>query len=159
METSEQGATAMTSADQDYDRRVRRSFDQQQAMRLLGAEMSEVAPGAVEIVLPFREDLTQQHGFVHAGIIATVADSACGYAALSLMPTSTGVLTVEFKVNLLNPAEGVRFVARGHVVKPGRTIMVCTGEVMAERHDGTTRQVALIQATVMVVRDREGISD
>lgn len=159
METSEAGATAMTAVDQDYAGRVRRSFDQQQAMRLLGAEMSEVAPGAVEIVLPFREDLTQQHGFVHAGIIATVADSACGYAALSLMPAGTGVLTVEFKVNLLNPATGVRFVARGHVVKPGRTIMVCSGEVMAERDGGMTREVALMQATVMVVRDREGVND
>jgi uncharacterized protein (TIGR00369 family) len=86
-----------------------------------------------EIVLPFRQELTQQHGFVHAGIITAVVDSACGYAALSLTPPGVGVLTVEFKVNLLNEASGRRFLARGQVVKPGRTIMVCTGEVMVVR--------------------------
>jgi uncharacterized protein (TIGR00369 family) len=118
-----------------------------------------VDPGQTEIVLPFREDLGQQHGFIHAGIVTTIADSACGYAALSLMPPGVGVLTIEFKVNLLNPAEGVRFVARGQVVKPGRTLMVCTGEVTAEREDGTVRPVALMQATMMLVRDRGGISD
>jgi uncharacterized protein (TIGR00369 family) len=110
-------------------------------------------------MLPFREDLTQQHGFVHAGIITAIVDSACGYAALSLMPPGVGVLTIEFKVNLLNPAAGIRFVARGQVVKPGRTIMVCTGEVVAERADGTQQTVALMQATMMVVRDRAAVSD
>ena len=110
-------------------------------------------------MLPFREELTQQHGFVHAGIITAVVDSACGYAALSLTPTPGGVLTVEFKVNLLNPAVGRRFLARGQVVKPGRTIMVCTGEVVAERSDGTQQTVALMQATMMVVRDRTAVLD
>ena len=112
-----------------------------------------------EIVLPVREDLTQQHGFVHAGVVTTISDSACGYAALSLMPPGVGVLTVEFKVNLLNPAAGDRLAARGRVVKPGRTIMVCTGEVEAERADGTTQTVAMMQATMMVVRDRAAITD
>jgi len=138
---------------------VRNSFGRQQAMALLGAEMTEVGPGMTEIVLPFREDLTQQHGFVHAGIITAIVDSACGYAALSLMPPGVGVLTIEFKVNLLNPASGTRFVARGQVVKPGRTIMVCTGEVVAERADGTQQMVALMQTTMMVVRDRAAVSD
>ena len=86
-----------------------------------------------EIVLPFRQELTQQHGFVHAGIITAVVDSACGYAALSLTPPGVGVLTVAFKVNLLNEASGRRFLARGQAVKPGRTMMVCTGEVMVVR--------------------------
>jgi uncharacterized protein (TIGR00369 family) len=143
----------------DYATRVRASFDRQQAMALLGAQMTTVAPGVVEIALPFRAELTQQHGFVHAGIITAIADSACGYAALTLMPADVGVLTVEFKVNLLNPAAGARFVARGQVVKPGRTITVCTGEVVAEREDGTARPVAIIQATMMVVRDRAAVTD
>ncbi|HEX8034865.1 MAG TPA: PaaI family thioesterase [Ktedonobacterales bacterium] len=149
----------MTPRDMDFAARVRNSFGRQQAMALLGAEMTEVQPGMTEIVLPFREALTQQHGFVHAGIITAIADSACGYAALSLMPPDVGVLTVEYKVNLLNPAAGERFVARGQVVKPGRTIMVCTGEVVAERDDGTRQTVALMQATMMVVRDRPGVAD
>src|SRR5579883_1180075 len=125
----------MTLPDADTIARVQASFSRQRAMALLGAQMVEVEAGRTKIVLPFREDLTQQHGFVHAGIITAIVDSACGYAALSLMPPGVGVLTIEFKVNLLNPAAGERFVARGQVVKPGRTIMVCTGEVMAERAD------------------------
>ena len=149
----------MTPLDPDYVARVRTSFSRQQAMTLLGAEMTSVEPGKTEIVLPFREELTQQHGFVHAGIITAVVDSACGYAALSLMPPGVGVLTIEFKVNLLNPAAGLRFVARGQVVKPGRTITVCTGEVLAERADGTRQTVALMQATMMAVRDRAAVSD
>lgn len=149
----------MTPIDPNYAARVRTSFGRQQAMVLLGAEMTEVGPGMTEIVLPFREELTQQHGFVHAGIITAIVDSACGYAALSLMPPGVGVLTIEFKVNLLNPAAGIRFVARGQVVKPGRTIMVCTGEVVAERADGTQQTVTLMQATMMVVRDRAAVSD
>lgn len=149
----------MTPPDPDYVMRVRASFGRQQAMTLLGAQMTEVQPGMTEIVLPFREDLTQQHGFVHAGVITAIADSACGYAALSLMPRDVGVLTVEFKVNLLSPAAGERFVARGQVVKPGRTIMVCTGEVVAQRADGAQQTVAIMQATMMVVRDRPTVSD
>lgn len=149
----------MKPLDDDFAARVRNSFARQQAMALLGAQMTKVQAGMTEIVLPFREALTQQHGFVHAGIITAIADSASGYAALSLMPPDVGVLTIEFKVNLLSPAAGERFVARGQVVKPGRTIMVCTGEVIAERGDGAQQTVALIQATMMVVRDRAAISD
>ena len=149
----------MAPMDPDFAARVRASFGRQRVMELLGAEMSAVAPGRTEIVLPFRDDLTQQHGFAHAGIVTAIADSACGFAALSLMPPGVGVLTIEFKVNLLNPAAGERFVARGQVVKPGRTIMVCTGEVVAERADGSTQTVALMQATMMVVRDRAAITD
>ena len=148
----------MTPADSEYVARVCASFAQQQAMAYLGARMAQVSPGRVEIVLPFREELTQQHGFVHAGIITAIVDSACGYAAFTLAPPGVGVLTVEFKVNLLSPAEGVRFVARGQVVKPGRTLTVCTGEVVAERADGTVRSVALMQATMMTIRERETIT-
>ena|SRR5215469_11737257 len=149
----------MTPPDPDYGMRVRTSFGRQQAMALLGAQMTEVGVGITEIVLPFREELTQQHGFVHAGIITAIVDSACGYAALSLMPPGVGVLTIEYKINLLSPAAGERFVARGQVVKPGRTIMVCTGEVIAEHADGSQQTIALMQATMMVVRDRPAISD
>lgn len=149
----------MASSDTENVARVRASFGRQQAMTLLGAEMAEVKAGMVEIVLPFREELTQQHGFIHAGMITAIVDSACGYAALSLMPPGVGVLTIEFKVNLLNPAAGERFIARGQVVKPGRTIMVCTGEVIAEHADGSQQTVALMQTTMMVVRDRPTILD
>lgn len=149
----------MIPPDPDFAARARASFDHQRAMALLGARMTTVEPGVVEIVLPFREDLTQQHGFLHAGVVTAIVDSACGYAALTLMPQGVGVLTVEFKVNLLNPAQGARFVARGEVVKPGRTLMVCTGKVMAEREVGERRPVALMQATMMAVRDRETVTD
>lgn len=149
----------MTPSDPDFAERVRASFARQRAMALIGAEMTAVAPGRAEIVLPVRDDLTQQHGFVHGGIVTTIVDSACGYAALSLVPPGVGVLAVEFKVNMLNPAAGERLVARGQVVKPGRTIIVCTGEVVAERADGTEQTVALMQATIMVVRGRAAITD
>ncbi len=149
----------MQPHDPQFEQRVRASFARQQAMTLIGAELTEVAPGRTTIVLPFRATLTQQHGFVHAGIVTAIVDSACGYAALSLMPLDAGVLTIEYKVNLINPAAGERFVAIGAVVKPGRTIVVCTGEVRAVRADGTELAVAIMQATMMVVRERLGIQD
>jgi uncharacterized protein (TIGR00369 family) len=138
--------------------RIRRSFDKQEVMRTIGATLSYVAAGETHIILPIRADLTQQHGYVHAGIIATIADSACGYAALSLMEPGTGVLSVEFKINMLAPAAGERFLAIGRVVRSGRTITVCSGEVRVER-DGGSAQVAMMQATMMAVRGREGVED
>lgn len=149
----------MVPADPNYAERMRASFGRQQAMTLLGAELTSIEPGVVIITMPFREELTQQHGFVHAGVITTIVDSACGYAAATLTPPGVGVLTVEFKVNLLNPAAGVRFIARGEVVKSGRTITVCSGEVTAERADGSTALVALMQATIMTIRDRATIRE
>ncbi len=98
-------------------------------MNLIGAELARVEPGVVEIALPFRADLAQQHGYLHAGIVATIADSACGYAAYSLMPPNSEVLSVEFKVNLLRPAKGERFVAVAEVVKSGRTLTVVRADV------------------------------
>jgi uncharacterized protein (TIGR00369 family) len=115
---------APRAGDPAFEARVRASFARQGVMTTIGARLTRVAAGAVEIELPFRSDLTQQHGFVHAGVITTIADSACGYAAFSLMPAEASVLTVEYKVNLLAPARGDRFVARGRVVKPGRTLTV-----------------------------------
>ena len=108
---------------------VSKSFDAQSIMQVIGAELTSVEPGVVEISLPYRKDLTQQDGFLHAGIITTIADSAAGYAAFSLMPAGSSVLSVEFKVNLLRPAKGERFVARAEVIKPGKTLTVVRADV------------------------------
>lgn len=108
---------------------IEKSFAKQTIMSLIGAELARVEPGVVEIALPFRADLAQQHGYLHAGIVATIADSACGYAAYSLMPLNSEVLSVEFKVNLLRPAKGERFVAVAEVVKSGRTLTVVRADV------------------------------
>jgi uncharacterized protein (TIGR00369 family) len=146
------------ATDPDFARRVRASFARQTIMTTFGAQMTQVAPGEVEITMPFRADLTQQHGFLHAGVITTIVDSACGYAALTLMPPDSGVLTVEYKVNFVAPAAGERFVARGRVTKPGRTLTVCAGDVFA-RQDGQDRLVATMLTTMMAIRDRANISD
>ncbi|MCT8974462.1 PaaI family thioesterase [Microbaculum marinisediminis] len=115
--------------DPDWEQRVRASIARQAFMTMLGAEIAHLAPGAVDLALPFRRELTQQHGFFHAGTTTTLADSAAGYAALSLYPKGTGVLTTEFKLNLLNPGKGERLIARGRVIKPGRTLTICRGDV------------------------------
>jgi uncharacterized protein (TIGR00369 family) len=143
--------------DPNYDARVRASFAKQRLMSTMGARVDEVAPGRVVLRLPFREDLTQQHGFLHAGAIAALADSACGYAALSLMPADAGVLSVEFKVNMLAPAKGEAMIARGDVIRAGRTIMVCRADVFAAT-GSEEKLVAAMQGTMMVVRDR-GLTD
>jgi len=144
--------------DPDFEQRVRDSFARQQFMATLGATLELVRPGEAFIALPFSKALTQQHGFLHAGVVTSVMDSACGYAALSLMEPGTGVMSVEFKVNLLAPAAGNRFVAVGRVVKSGRTLTVCHGELRAVQDDGEVL-VAVLQGTMMAVRDRDGIND
>ena len=144
--------------DSDFESRVRASFARQRFMATLGASLERIAPGEVAIAFTHREELTQQHGFLHAGVMTSVADSACGYAALSLMEPGTGVLSVEFKVNMLAPAVGERFTATGRVVRSGRTLTVCAGEVTTER-DGETAAVLLMQATMMAVRGRSGVAD
>lgn len=143
--------------DPKFEARVRASFAKQEFMQTLGASLERVEPGEVEIVLRSRDALNQQHGFMHAGAITSVVDSACGYAALSLMPPGAAVLSVEFKVNLLAPAVGERMVAIGRVKKAGRTLMVCTGDVFAESEAGR-KNVATMMATMMVVTDR-GLED
>jgi uncharacterized protein (TIGR00369 family) len=142
----------------DYEERIRASFARQGLMRTLGATLGPMSPGAVEIALRPNAAFSQQHGFVHAGAVAAIADSAAGYAALSLMAPGTGVLSTEFKINLLAPAMGDRIVARGRVVKAGRTLTVAQSEVFAER-DGKEKLVALLTATMMTVEGREEISD
>jgi uncharacterized protein (TIGR00369 family) len=142
--------------DENYEMRVRESFSKQNLMKTIGATLTKVLPGEVEILLEFREDLTQQHGFIHAGIVATLADTACGYAAFSLMASDAAVLTVEYKINLLSPAIGESLIACGKVTKPGRTLTVCSGDVFAEKV-GDKKLVATMLATMMSIRDREGL--
>jgi uncharacterized protein (TIGR00369 family) len=127
-------------------------------METIGASVRSVDAGTVELEMPFDAKLTQQHGFMHAGVIATLCDTACGFAALSLMPEGTAVLTTEFKVNLLSPAQGERFIALGRVVRPGKKLMVCLGEVFAE-DNGKRKQVALMTATMMVLDTSTGLRD
>jgi uncharacterized protein (TIGR00369 family) len=134
--------------DPDYERRVRESFARQRALATFGARLLRVAPGEVEIGLAFREDLTQQHGYLHAGLTAALADTACGYAALTLAAPGAEVLSVEFKLNLLSPAVGERFVARARVVRAGRNITVCAGDLFALK-DGVEKLVATMLATMM----------
>jgi uncharacterized protein (TIGR00369 family) len=150
--------SAFTPKVADFEARVRASFDRQPFMHTIGASLARVAPGAVEIAMPIQPQLCQQHGFVHAGVVSALADTACGYAAFSLMPASAGVLTTEFKVNLLAPAAGERLIAEGRVVKPGRTLTVTQGEVFAET-GGERRLVALLTATLMAVEGRDDVRD
>ena len=147
-----------TPRDPHYEPRVRASFARQRFMATLGATLERVSPGEVAIAFGFRDDLTQQHGYLHAGVMTAVADSACGYAALTLMERDAGVLAVEFKVNLLAPGRAPRFVAVARVVRSGRTLTVCSCEVIAEA-DGARTTIALLQGTMMVVRGREGVAD
>lgn len=140
-----------------FEARLRESFARQQVMHTLGAKLGVVGAGRVTIDLPFNEHLTQQHGFMHAGIIAAVADSACGYAAFSLMPPDAAVLTVEFKINLLAPARGDRFIAKAHVVRSGRTLTTCSADVVAIER-GEERVVATMLATIMTLLNRPGLS-
>ncbi len=141
----------------DFDERVRSSFARQQVMATLGAELTVVTPGTIEIEMPFSPSLTQQHGFLHAGIISTALDSACGYAAFSLMPENAGVLTIEFKVNLLAPGKGERFLFRGNVTKPGRTIIVADGQAYAFGADGEAKLIATMTGTMMTITGRESV--
>ena len=144
-------------ASADYAERVRASFGRQAAMRLIGAELVAIRPGYCAIALPVRREITQQHGYVHAGMVSTIVDTAGGYAGFTLFPADASVLTVEFKVNLMAPAAGERLIATGHVVKPGRTLSITRGEVHAEAA-GARTLVAIMQQTLMVMRgksDRE----
>jgi uncharacterized protein (TIGR00369 family) len=134
-----------------FESKVRESFARQQFMKTIGAELVRVAPGEVDIELGADPRLTQQHGFLHAGVVAAAVDSACGYAALTLMEEEADVLTVELKINLLAPATGPLLVARGRVLRPGKTLTVCTGEAVAVA-DGAETTVATLLTTMMAVR-------
>lgn len=136
-----------------WEEKVRASFERQGAMHLLGATISDVWPGGCELRLPFRQDLTQQHGFFHAGITATVMDSAAGYAGFSLMPHNTSVLSVEFKLNLLAPADGEMIVATGEVIKPGRNLIVTRGDAWVFKGAKRTH-CATMQQTLMTMHGK-----
>jgi len=136
---------------------VRDSFARQTAMTTIGAELVSVVPGAVQISLPYRADLTQQNGYLHAGIVTTIADSACGYAAYTLMPPTSAVLSVEFKVNLLRPAKGEEFLAIAEVVKPGRTLTVVRADVFANPKSERVL-VATMLGTMMCLTESSVIS-
>ncbi len=140
-----------TPDNHDFESRVRSSFNQQGIMNTINAELSLVKPGEVHIDIPYSRDITQQHGFVHAGIITTIVDSACGYAAFTLMPVNAEVLTVEYKVNFLAPAKGEKFTGIGRVLKPGRSVTVCQGEVWAY-DNGRENLVAVMQTTMMTIQ-------
>lgn len=138
----------MTALDPRVEREVRASFGRQALMATIGAGIKAIGPGSLEIGLAHRADLTQQHGFLHAAIVAAILDSACGYAALTLMPLGSDVLSIEFKVNLLAPAVGETFVARAQVKRPGKTVSVCAADCFAIR-DREEKLVATMLATMM----------
>lgn len=142
--------TAYQPSNPAFVEEIRHSFAKQTIMGLIGASLTRVEPGVVEITLPYRADLTQQHGYVHAGIVTTIADSACGYAAYSLMPAESEVLSVEFKVNLLRPAKGEFFVARAEVIKPGKTLTVVRADVVTSDRS----VIATMQGTMMRLAKR-----
>lgn len=147
---------SMKPRNPDFERIVRDSFAAQRLMATIGAELVNVVPGETEIRLAFRDELTQQHGFLHAGVVTSILDSACGYAALSVQPEGVGVLSVEFKTNLLAPARGDLLIARGQVIRAGRTIAVCRADGFM-RSNGEEALVATLTATIMTIRDRPGI--
>jgi uncharacterized protein (TIGR00369 family) len=150
MMTVSESAPQFTPSDPDYATRVFASFERQGAMHLLGARLAEVRPGYCAIELPYRKDLTQQHGYIHAGIVSAIADSAGGYAGFTLFPADSSVLTVEYKLNLMAPAAGERLIAEAHVVKAGRTLAITRGEVYAQVA-GKRSLCAIMQQTLIVL--------
>lgn len=140
------------------ERRIRDSFARQAFMATVGARMTTVGSGAVEIELPYAAGNTQQHGFIHGGLVASIADSACGYAALTTMPEDAAVLTAEFKINLMSPAKGELLRAVGRVVRPGRRLVICSGDVFA-LDKGQEKHVALIIATMAVIEKSPDLRD
>ncbi|MES2685898.1 MAG: PaaI family thioesterase [Pseudomonadota bacterium] len=151
-------ASEFKPKDDAYATRVRDSFALQGAMATIGASLSDIAPGRVVIELPWAAGLTQQHGFLHAGMVATALDSACGYAGFTLMPEGAGVLTIEFKINLMAPAKGQRFRMVGQVIKPGRTITVTEGRAYAI-DDGREKLIATLGATLMTITGRDDVKN
>jgi len=140
-------------ANPDFVNSVAASFERQHAMQLIRATLPVVKHGRTEIHLPHWEGIEQQHGFVHGGVVGMIADSAAGYAAMTMVPASASVLTVEYKMNLVAPADGDKLIARGQVVRPGRTLIVTKAEVFAVR-DGQETLCALMQQTIMVMHGK-----
>ena len=149
----------LEAQDPDFKARVNASFARQKMMQTIKAKLTSVDPGLVEIELPFQENLTQQHGFLHAGIVATIGDNACGYAALSLTRADTAVLTIEYKINLLAPAAGETLIARGRVIRNGRTTTVCAGDVFALSDGAKEKIIASMLSTIMILHNRNDLVD
>jgi uncharacterized protein (TIGR00369 family) len=143
---------ALAAPDPGFEQRATESFSRLTFMNTIGARLVKVAAGAVDIDMPVRDDLMQQHGYVAAAVVTALVDTACGYAAMSLMPAGAGVVTVEYKVNFIAPARGERLLARGHVVKAGRRLTVCAGEVSALR-SGAEHPVAIMLGTMVALHD------
>ena len=137
----------------DFEAQVRASFARQAFMTHIGAELAMVAPGECEIHIAHRPEITQQHGYVHGGAVGAIVDSAMGYAGYSLAAAGSSVLTVEYKLNLIAPGDGERLIARGRVIRPGRTLTVCRGDVYAVK-DGIEKHCASAMQTVMILADR-----
>ncbi len=150
------GMLPFTPKNPDFREIATATFDAQRAMRTLGISLARLEPGEVELAMPYSPDFTQQNGFVHAGIITAGLDNACGIAAFSLMPAGSDILTVEFKTNLLAPAKGERFMFRGIVIKPGRTLTVCEGRAYAVQ-DGAETLIATMTGTLMSLPRRERV--
>ncbi|CAN0431776.1 unnamed protein product [Phaeothamnion confervicola] len=148
---SDSPRNTFVAPDAGFAERVRDSFGRQPAMHMIGAHVSAVEPGFCEVTLPVTEKVTQQHGFVHGGVTGMIADSAAGYAAFSLMPPDSSPLTVEYKINMLNPAAGERLVARARVIKSGKTLVITQGDVYAVK-DGAEKLCATMQQTLIVMR-------
>ena len=144
--------------DPDFAARVYASFARQKAMALIGARLAALGPGWTEIELLHRDELTQQKGYLHGGIVGMIADNACGYAAFSLMPTGSSILTVEYKINILAPGRGLRYLACGEVIKPGRRLSVARAEVYAETDERRTH-IATMQQTLMMLPDTPDQAD
>ncbi len=142
--------------DTGYKEKVIKSFNRQGVLKTINASIIAIRPGEIELEFPYQSNLAQQHGFIHAGIVSTVLDTACGYAAFTLMPENAGVLTIEFKINLLSPAKGDRFRAVGKVKKPGKNITVTEGELFSHG-EGGQKLVATMVGTIMSVYDREDV--
>lgn len=144
-------------SDSDYPRRVRESFERQGLMHYLGAQLADLRPGLAEIRVAYRPQLTQQHSYFHAGVSGAIADSACGYAAYTLMPADSSVLTVEYKMNLLAPADGEELIARARVVRSGKTLKICAADVYARKKD-TETHCATVLATIMCLPEKSDVA-
>jgi len=148
-----EATTGFQARDPDFEQRVRGSFARQQVMRFLGASLGDVAPGYCEIRLPYRPELSQQHGYFHGGIVGTIADSAAGYAGYTLMASDSSVLTVEYKLNLMAPADGELLTARGRVLRPGKNLVITQADVLVGKQ-GDEKQCGVLLQTLMCMHKR-----
>jgi uncharacterized protein (TIGR00369 family) len=148
-------SAAFQPVDPDFESRVRDSFGRQPFMAHLGARITALSPGFCEITVDYQKALTQQHGFVHGGVLASIADSAAGYAAFSLMPAEASILTVEYKLNILRPGQGEAMIARGRVLKPGRTLTIVQSDVFARRNGAEAQVVASLQTLMCLFGKRD----